>query len=119
MFSAVDGQGNLSIFDLTSPDMEVPVVKHKVGDRALNRARWCPHHDPNKYPKKFPGYKIATGDSSGQVLVHDLNTHIGGPTSDKEAMWKGLREALTEMDDQRTSRQLTKEEESKTKKART
>ena len=31
LFSAVDGQGYMSLYDLTSADLEMPVVKYKVG----------------------------------------------------------------------------------------
>ena len=114
LFSAVDGQGYLSIFDLTAADIELPVVKYKISDMAINRARWCPNHDENTYPKAYPGYKIATGDSSGQLLVYDLDTRVALPPTDsteKEKMWKALRDTLSEMDDQRTSRVCEEEEE--------
>jgi hypothetical protein len=48
------------------------------------------------------------------LLVYDLDTRVALPPTDsteKEKMWKALRDTLSEMDDQRTSRVCEEEEE--------
>jgi dynein intermediate chain len=66
LFSAVDGQGYLSLYDLTSADLELPVEKFKVGgdtsSSALNRVRWCPKHTLPGSEHQFEGPNYMKGD---------------------------------------------------------
>ena len=62
LFAAVDGQGFLSLYDLTSPDMEMPVAKYQVGAEdgaapasGLNRVAWCPKHTSKGEVFEGPG----------------------------------------------------------------
>ena len=107
LFSCVDGQGILSLYDLTSPDLEMPVVKHKIGDAALNRVKWCPKQGsgglgefvgPSYMTGK--GHKIATGDSCGIVKVMEVDRRVAVvDPKNVDSTWKTFRENLMEMDD--------------------
>jgi hypothetical protein len=109
----VDGQGYLSVYDLTSPDYEMPVVKHKLGDAALNRVKWCPKQGdglggefqgPSYMTGK--GHKIATGDSTGTVKVSEVDRRVAVvDTKNVDGMWHTLRENLREMADKRAQSQ--------------
>lgn len=70
LFAAVDGEGYLSLYDLTSPDLDLPVLKYQVpsdtGRAALNRVRWCPKHTLPGSEHQFEGPTYMKGDTHMQ-----------------------------------------------------
>jgi dynein intermediate chain len=67
LFAAVDGEGFLSMYDLTSPDLDLPVLKYQVpsykGRAALNRVRWCPKHTVPGSEHQFEGPTYMKGET--------------------------------------------------------
>lgn len=70
LFAAVDGEGYLSLYDLTSSDLDLPVQKYQVpsdkGRSALNRVRWCPKHTLPGSEHQFEGPTYMKGETHMQ-----------------------------------------------------
>lgn len=61
MFATVDGTGTLDLWNLNE-ETEIPVIKTKVADRALNKVQWS-----------SDGKKLLTGDSTGTLYIYDTS----------------------------------------------
>jgi dynein intermediate chain, cytosolic len=70
LFTTVDGSGALDLWDLTSPDPEIPVAwtRDVGGPRALNKICW------ETGPE---GRRVVTGSLDGRVQVWDLGAEYG------------------------------------------
>jgi dynein intermediate chain, cytosolic len=69
LFTSVDGAGNLELWDLTSPDPEIPVAwTRDENPRALNKVCW---------ETGAEGRKVVTGSLDGRVQVYDLGSEYG------------------------------------------
>eukprot|EP01112_Ceratiomyxa_fruticulosa_P014308 TRINITY_DN4089_c0_g1_i4.p1 TRINITY_DN4089_c0_g1~~TRINITY_DN4089_c0_g1_i4.p1 ORF type:complete len:684 (-),score=154.63 TRINITY_DN4089_c0_g1_i4:259-2310(-) len=60
VFVSVDGAGYADFWNLNE-DLEAPIVKSKIGSRALNRAAWS-----------LDAKKIAIGDSTGSTYIYEV-----------------------------------------------
>jgi dynein intermediate chain len=67
LFTTVDGSGALELWDLTSPDPEIPVAWTRDGG-ALNKVCW---------ETGAEGRKVVTGALDGRVQVWDLGAEYG------------------------------------------
>ena len=61
MFSSVDGEGYVDIWDL-SIDMETPINRYKSGNNSINKQSWSKD-----------GSKLVIGDAFGYLQVLSLN----------------------------------------------
>jgi dynein intermediate chain len=70
LFTTVDGSGALELWDLTSPDPEIPVAytRDSQGARALNKVCW---------ETGAEGRRVVTGALDGRVQVWDLGAEYG------------------------------------------
>jgi dynein intermediate chain len=70
VFSSVDGEGYIDIWDL-SKDVEVPIYHEKADTNAINKAKW------NK-----DGSKLATGNAAGSIKIHSMSKSLLKPGQD-------------------------------------
>lgn len=86
LFTSVDGSGTLELWDLTSPDPEIPVAwTRSEYPRALNKVCW------ETGPE---GRKVVTGSLDGRVQVYDLGAEYGGEGSGGKEEVLGIKKFL-------------------------
>jgi dynein intermediate chain len=64
LFAAVDGIGNLDLYDLNK-DVESSIYRHQIGKYALNKLCWSQD-----------GKRIAVGDSMGKAYILNMDTNV-------------------------------------------
>ena len=64
LFAAVDGVGNLDLYDLNK-DVECSIYRHQIGKYALNKLCWSQD-----------GKRIAVGDSMGKAYILNMDTNV-------------------------------------------
>lgn len=64
LFTTVDGQGKLDIWDINI-NTETPIISQKVSPSALNKVSWSDD-----------GKRLAAGDASGKVYLYNLDKEI-------------------------------------------
>ncbi|CAH8643940.1 unnamed protein product [Schistosoma haematobium] len=98
VFSAVDGTGNLDIWDMNQ-DAEIPVARRKLGlssnvdtssssssglvGVALNKCRW-----------NIAGTHVAVGDDTGRVTVCNVHESLSQPATDD---WSSFAHVLSDL----------------------
>ncbi|CAH8613395.1 unnamed protein product [Schistosoma intercalatum] len=98
VFSAVDGTGNLDIWDMKQ-DAEIPVARRKLGlssnvdtssssssglvGVALNKCRW-----------NIAGTHVAVGDDTGRVTVCNVHESLSQPATDD---WSSFAHVLSDL----------------------
>jgi len=81
LFATVDGTGTLDLWNLNE-ETEIPVIKTKVADRALNKVQW-----------NSDGKKLLTGDSTGTLYIYDTS-EVCVPKLDE---WQRLEDTLVKL----------------------
>jgi dynein intermediate chain len=64
LFAAVDGIGNLDLYDLNK-DVECSIYRHQIGKNALNKLCWS-----------NDGKRIAVGDSTGKAHILNMDNNV-------------------------------------------
>lgn len=94
LFTTVDGSGALELWDLTSPDPEIPVAWTRDAEcaRALNKVCW------ETGPE---GRRVVTGSLDGRVQVYDLGPEYGSEGAGGKEEVLGIKKFLARCEGER------------------